>query len=309
MAVTCGDGVGFDVLSFDEGDESERLIEVKTTGLGKHFPFYVTANEVRCSEDCPERFRLYRVFDFARDPGSTSSAGRCLGSAGWSRWCTGRRSEGEPRRAGPEEVQMATRTFMEFFRSQDSKRDNFLARLFALFSEETIRIWCKDASSPYEDLGRPTIYRLGESGRGQTLDFTLRSRRDGRAFVAEMKCEIAYENYKSMILKDHSQLERHAAGRAFKMFLDLASAPEAFRVMVKGRPLPVAGAVLVWGATTPQGRDDVLSHASVTDVLSVEEAISKLTATRNPEYWLSSRSDVAGAVGCSTTWHPRPRDR
>ena len=58
--------MGFDVLSFDEGDGSERFIEVKTTGLGKHFPFYVTSNEVRCSEDCPERFRLYRVFDFSR---------------------------------------------------------------------------------------------------------------------------------------------------------------------------------------------------------------------------------------------------
>jgi hypothetical protein len=60
--------VGFDVLSFDEADDSEWWIEVKTTGLGKHFPFYVSANEVRCSEDCPERFRLYRVFDFSREP-------------------------------------------------------------------------------------------------------------------------------------------------------------------------------------------------------------------------------------------------
>lgn len=68
VAETCGDGLGFDVLSFDETDESERWIEVKTTGLGKYHPFYVTANEVRCSEDCPERFRLYRVFDFAREP-------------------------------------------------------------------------------------------------------------------------------------------------------------------------------------------------------------------------------------------------
>jgi hypothetical protein len=65
---TCGDGVGFDVLSFDEADGGERLIEVKTTGLGKEFPFYVTAVEVRCSEDCPGRFRLYRVFDFGRVP-------------------------------------------------------------------------------------------------------------------------------------------------------------------------------------------------------------------------------------------------
>ena len=68
VAEAWGDGVGFDVLSFDEGDDSERYIEVKTTGLGKHFPFYVTANEVRCSEDQPDRFRLYRVFDFARNP-------------------------------------------------------------------------------------------------------------------------------------------------------------------------------------------------------------------------------------------------
>ncbi len=68
IAQTCGDGVGFDVLSFDEGDDSERFIEVKTTGLGKHFPFYITANEVRCSEDRPDLFRLYRVFDFGRNP-------------------------------------------------------------------------------------------------------------------------------------------------------------------------------------------------------------------------------------------------
>jgi hypothetical protein len=68
VAVTCGDGVGFDVLSFDENNGAERFIEVKTTGLEKHFPFYVTANEVRCSEDCPDRFRLYRVFDFSRHP-------------------------------------------------------------------------------------------------------------------------------------------------------------------------------------------------------------------------------------------------
>src|SRR5439155_2234416 len=68
VAETCGDGLGFDVLSFDGADDSERFLEVKTTGLGKHFPFYVTANEVRCSEDCPDRFRLYRVFDAGRAP-------------------------------------------------------------------------------------------------------------------------------------------------------------------------------------------------------------------------------------------------
>jgi len=68
VAVEIGDGLGFDVLSFDDQDESEKLIEVKTTGLGKFFPFYVTSNEVRCSEDVAEKFHLFRVFDFGRTP-------------------------------------------------------------------------------------------------------------------------------------------------------------------------------------------------------------------------------------------------
>jgi hypothetical protein len=67
-AVEIGDGLGFDVLSFDDQDESEQLIEVKTTGLGKFFPFDVTSNEVRCSEDMAEQFHLFRVFDFGRTP-------------------------------------------------------------------------------------------------------------------------------------------------------------------------------------------------------------------------------------------------
>jgi hypothetical protein len=66
VADTLGDGLGYDVLSFDDADDAQKLIEVKTTGLGKFFPFYVTANEVRCSEDMKDQFHLFRVFDFAR---------------------------------------------------------------------------------------------------------------------------------------------------------------------------------------------------------------------------------------------------
>jgi hypothetical protein len=75
VAQTLGEGLGFDVLSFDEADDSERLVEVKTTGLGKFFPFCVTATEVRCSEDVGERFQLFRVFDFGRAPRAYVLAG------------------------------------------------------------------------------------------------------------------------------------------------------------------------------------------------------------------------------------------
>jgi hypothetical protein len=65
---TSGDGLGFDVLSFDEVDESKRLIEVKTTTMGKYFPFFVTSNEVRCSEAMARQYHLYRLFRFSHRP-------------------------------------------------------------------------------------------------------------------------------------------------------------------------------------------------------------------------------------------------
>lgn len=67
IADTRGDGAGYDIASFNS-NASPRLIEVKTTGLGKQFPFMVTANEVRVSEREPEGYHLYRVFEFAKAP-------------------------------------------------------------------------------------------------------------------------------------------------------------------------------------------------------------------------------------------------
>lgn len=62
-----GDGLGYDIRSFN-GDESPRLIEVKTTGLGKAFPFFVTANEVHVSARMSDVYHLYRLFEFGTRP-------------------------------------------------------------------------------------------------------------------------------------------------------------------------------------------------------------------------------------------------
>jgi len=64
---TRGDGLGYDVLSFDENGR-ERLIEVKTTAYGPYTPFFVTPNEVAVSRDKEERYYIYRVFNFRKQP-------------------------------------------------------------------------------------------------------------------------------------------------------------------------------------------------------------------------------------------------
>jgi hypothetical protein len=62
-----GDGLGYDITSFDASGDS-RLIEVKTTGLGKAFPFFVSPNELRVSQKEAPRYHLYRVFEFGTRP-------------------------------------------------------------------------------------------------------------------------------------------------------------------------------------------------------------------------------------------------
>ena len=63
VAQSQGDGLGYDVLSF-EPNGRERLIEVKTSKYGIATPFFVTDNEVRVSEQYPETYWLYRLYDF-----------------------------------------------------------------------------------------------------------------------------------------------------------------------------------------------------------------------------------------------------
>lgn len=67
VSQTTGDGLGYDILSYDE-DGRERLIEVKTTSFGKRTPFYVTRNELSCSVEREDEYHLYRVFTFRRTP-------------------------------------------------------------------------------------------------------------------------------------------------------------------------------------------------------------------------------------------------
>jgi len=75
VARTKGDGLGYDVHSF-EANGRDRLIEVKTTRYGKRTPFYVTRNELACSQARVEEYRLYRVFRFREGPRVFELAGR-----------------------------------------------------------------------------------------------------------------------------------------------------------------------------------------------------------------------------------------
>lgn len=58
-----GDGLGFDILSYDK-QGNEMYIEVKTTTGPEQSSFYITANELEKSKLYSDNYYLYRVYQF-----------------------------------------------------------------------------------------------------------------------------------------------------------------------------------------------------------------------------------------------------
>lgn len=67
VSETLGDGAGYDILSFTERGEP-RLLEVKTTEGYERTPFFLSANECALSEKQPTIFRIFRLYNFVREP-------------------------------------------------------------------------------------------------------------------------------------------------------------------------------------------------------------------------------------------------
>jgi hypothetical protein len=68
MSKIRGEGLGYDILSFDATTGEERHLEVKTTNLRITAPFFVTRNELAFSRRHVDSFVLARVFDFYEAP-------------------------------------------------------------------------------------------------------------------------------------------------------------------------------------------------------------------------------------------------
>lgn len=69
ISVVEGDGLGYDILSFDE-DGNEKYIEVKTTSGQANKSFFITANELEWSRQESDNYYLYRLFNYDETEGT-----------------------------------------------------------------------------------------------------------------------------------------------------------------------------------------------------------------------------------------------
>jgi len=172
------------------------------------------------------------------------------------------------------------------FHTCSLERDNFLSRVFGVFNEDIVRIWCKNQESSYTDLGRPSFYNSKGKYTHTTLDFTLEDT-DKHAYVAEMKCELAFEKYKYLELDLVTDL-RHHKKIGFKRFLKMAREPGAFEVRIAGEngtKIPIKGAILIWGHVNTEHRDEIAKHFNFHDILSLQDIINDLIEWNDKEYY------------------------
>lgn len=166
--------------------------------------------------------------------------------------------------------------FSAFFQrfGQPVYRGKILSRLFGIFNEELVRFWAADERSPYRDIGRPTIFNAGDV-KGRTLDFTFEDRATRKRFVVEMKCEIEFQDYRFMTLREPGQLNHHKKP-AFDLFRSLARDPQCCRVHVHRQPIDVAGAILVWGDVTEAGRSATIAACGFHDIVGMNRILEDL---------------------------------
>jgi len=169
-------------------------------------------------------------------------------------------------------------------RKLNESRDKFLSRVFGIFNEEIVRVWCRSTISQFIDKGRPTIKKNGDSTRGSTLDFTLQHKKTKKNFVSEMKCEIQFDNFRYLELKSTEDFKHHNK-IAFQRFLNTAQEPVNYEVKIKGEATRIEGAILIWGKTSPVSTKSICASTGLTEILSLEEIINDLIAIEDMEYF------------------------
>lgn len=186
--------------------------------------------------------------------------------------------------------------FDEIFNSVSPNRDKFLSRIFGIFAEEIIRIWCNDKRSTYENLGRPSIYSPPNNRRPSTLDFTFRERNNtNKIYIVEMKCWLEYERYKFLPLECVNfpgviRIMNNSKG--FKEFLKLAQRPNDDNVRISYKAITgdvvnnvqIAGAILIWSKVDALNISRLKLTYRFADVLSLEGICNELISWENTEY-------------------------
>lgn len=186
--------------------------------------------------------------------------------------------------------------FKNLFTNSSETRNNFLARVFGVFSEEIVKFWLANENCPYLSCGRPTIFDSNNK-KVALLDFTIRSKNDNKLFIVEQKNLIAFKKGTLRFMsndeafnKNFLKWSRDKAKQtvAWNLFLNPLT---EYQVKVKGEEIVNFGKILIWPSFDENKKNSMISQLAIDEILSLEIIHAQLITWKDPKYqdWINAR--------------------
>jgi len=169
------------------------------------------------------------------------------------------------------------KSFLDINLSNAEERANYLARIFAIFYEELIEVWLK--AKGFESLGRPTIYDKNWKSLRKTFDYTLK--KNGKYFIVEAKCYLAYDNFKELVLTTKAIESMLSYGDNFQFFCELGTEKEpyekyCFWAVDADEEFKPDGKILLWAKVDKNEEPELKRKYIFSDIFSIEDAINDM---------------------------------
>jgi len=179
------------------------------------------------------------------------------------------------------------KTFLGINLSDDPDRANYIARIFAPFYEKLLEVWLE--TKGFESKGRPTIYDKNEKVLS-TYDYTLR--KDGKYYIVEAKCYLAFNNFKHLDLTTESLGLLLGGEDSFNFFCELGTKNEPYRKYTfyytnSDKHFTPNGKILFWPKIRKDEAEKIKKVYKFYDIFSIEDAINdmKNQSKKSGEYF------------------------
>jgi hypothetical protein len=193
------------------------------------------------------------------------------------------------------------RGFLGINLSSKTERANYLARIFAIFYEKLLEIWLK--TKGFELLGRPTVYDKDWKSLRKTFDYTLK--KNGKYFIVEAKCYLAYDNFRQLVLTTKSLESMLSYGDNFQFFCEVGTEKEPYEKYCFGTPgadeeFKPDGKILLWSKVNRSEEAELKIKYKFSDIFSIEDAINDMVKEAKNDS--SSGKEYSGLVSKYKEW-------
>lgn len=181
--------------------------------------------------------------------------------------------------------------------SKENKEEvNFLSRIFGVFSEEIVKIWCANdlINEGYKYIGKPHI-KIKDKKRPLELDHLLYSEIKNEYYLVEQKSFHGYKNGKLASMEDTDIFlksfktwsrgkSKNQKSKAWDIFINFVEHP--MEVNCNGNSYHDIKTLLIWSKGTPEGKRKFIDNSGigVSEVLFLIDLKNALIQCEDQQY-------------------------